>query len=75
MNDQSAPLVEISSGTLRGTIIEGVAAFKADPVCRAADRRASLPATARAGALARHPRCDGVRRARASGGIARGHPS
>ena len=31
MNDQSAPLVEISSGTLRGTIIEGVAAFKAIP--------------------------------------------
>jgi para-nitrobenzyl esterase len=31
MNDQSAPMVEISSGTLRGTIIEGVAAFKAIP--------------------------------------------
>src|SRR5580692_8591062 len=31
MNDQSAPMVEISSGKLRGTIIEGVAAFKAVP--------------------------------------------
>jgi para-nitrobenzyl esterase len=31
MNDQSAPVVEISSGKLRGTIIEGVAAFKAVP--------------------------------------------
>jgi para-nitrobenzyl esterase len=31
MNDQSAPMVEIASGKLRGTIIEGVAAFKAIP--------------------------------------------
>jgi para-nitrobenzyl esterase len=31
MNDQSAPVVETSSGKLRGTIIEGVAAFKAVP--------------------------------------------
>jgi len=31
MSDQSAPVVEISSGKLRGTIIENVAAFKAVP--------------------------------------------
>jgi para-nitrobenzyl esterase len=31
MSDNSAPMVEISSGKLRGTIIEGVAAFKAVP--------------------------------------------
>lgn len=31
MNDQSAPVVETLSGKLRGTIIEGVAAFKAVP--------------------------------------------
>jgi para-nitrobenzyl esterase len=31
MSDNSAPMVEISSGKLRGTVIEGVAAFKAVP--------------------------------------------
>jgi para-nitrobenzyl esterase len=31
MSDQTAPLVEIASGKLRGAIIEGVAAFKAVP--------------------------------------------
>jgi para-nitrobenzyl esterase len=31
MSDNSAPMVEIPSGRLRGTIIEGVAAFKAVP--------------------------------------------
>lgn len=31
MSDQTAPVVETSSGKLRGTIIEGVAAFKAIP--------------------------------------------
>ncbi|MGD0434562.1 MAG: carboxylesterase family protein, partial [Acetobacteraceae bacterium] len=31
MSDQSAPVVETSSGKLRGTIVEGVAAFKAIP--------------------------------------------
>lgn len=31
MNDQSAPQVETSSGTVRGAMIEGVAAFKAIP--------------------------------------------
>jgi para-nitrobenzyl esterase len=31
MSDQSAPVVEISSGKLRGAIVEGVAAFKAIP--------------------------------------------
>ena len=31
MNDQSAPLAQTSSGTVRGTIIEGTMAFKAIP--------------------------------------------
>ncbi len=31
MSEQMAPVVETSSGRLRGTVVEGVAAFKAIP--------------------------------------------
>ena len=35
MSDQSAPVVEVSSGKLRGTIIENVGRVQGGAVCRA----------------------------------------
>ena len=73
MSDQSTPVVETSSGKVRGAIIEGVAAFKAVPYAAPPTGARRFLPPREPGTMGWHSRRDGLCGPRAPGRIAHRH--
>ena len=68
----SDPVVDTSSGKVRGTVQDGIRVFKGIPVRCKSGRQEPVPASKEANAVERRPRGDGVRTHRAAAAVGGG---